>query len=291
LDLYLWFGPRLKLSNLISSSADRLQEIYQFQDPEMVNLLASMRELWVGFAEQFNLSTALRSYPVGIPSLMVSRTPVAAPIGAPIEFEFAGFSGALGAWLLITLVGLLSGTLFFILVSQAALEGNIQWRKAIDLWPRSSVQIFFFALLLAGLVLIASIPGGLILSLIAFGGASFGQCALLIYSGFVLWLILPLVFTPHGIIINQDNLKTAVIASATLLRKTLPATILFLLVIFLLSKGLDILWLIPADNSWLLFIGILGHGFVATSLLASSFVYYRDSTIWMLRLVQTGRFS
>jgi hypothetical protein len=28
-------------------------------------------------------------------------------------------------------------------------------------------------------------------------------------------------------------------------------------------------------------VGILGHSFVATALLASSFVYYRDMNIWL----------
>jgi hypothetical protein len=145
------------------------------------------------------------------------------------------------------------------------------------------------ALLLIGVILLASIPGGFLISLVALGGLSFGQCALLIYSGFVLWLILPLAFSPHGIIANQANLLTAIKLSANLIRRTLPTSVLFLLAIFLLSKGLDILWLIPNETSWLLIVGILGHGFVTTSLLASSFIYYRDSLRWMVPSGQPGR--
>lgn len=291
LDLFLWLGPRIKLTGLIGSLTDQLREYYRFQDPGMIDLFNSLQELWAGFASQFNLLITLRTYPIGIPSLMVSRVPIAAPTGFPATIEIETVSGVLGIWLLLAVGGLAAGTFFFILVAQAALGGSISFRKAVEVWPAASLNIILMAVLFTALVLIAILPGGFIISLVALGGLSYGQCALLIYSGFVLWLILPLVFTPHGIIVNRDNLIAAVRTSASLMRRTLPTTMLFLLAAFLLSKGLDILWLIPEEDSWLLLIGILGHGFVATGLLASSFVYYRDSTLWIRRLVQAGRVS
>jgi len=291
LDLFLWLGPRFKLTGLIGSLTNQLRDTYRFQDPGMLDLFNSLQSMWTGFAAQFNLLISLRTYPVGIPSLMISRVPIAAPTGFPATIEIETAPGVLGIWLLLTLGGLAAGTFFFILVAQAALGGGISFRKAVEDWPVASIKVFLLALLFAALVFIAILPGGLILSLVALGGLSYGQCALLIYSGFVLWLILPLVFTPHGIIVNRDNLIAAVRASASLMRRTLPTTMLFLLAAFLLSKGLDILWLIPEEDSWLLLIGIFGHGFVATGLLASSFVYYRDSTLWVRRLVKAGRVS
>jgi hypothetical protein len=33
-------------------------------------------------------------------------------------------------------------------------------------------------------------------------------------------------------------------------------------------------------------VGILGHSFVATALLASSFVYYRDMTAWLQSAIE-----
>jgi len=98
-----------------------------------------------------------------------------------------------------------------------------------------------------------------------------------------------LVFSPHGIVMHQNNFFTSVKLSALLTRKTLPTTVLFILVIFLLSKGLDILWLVPSETSWLLLVGILGHAFVTTGLLASSFVYYRDALKWMRDMVKVRK--
>jgi hypothetical protein len=291
LDLLLWFGPRLRLTGLINGAARQLMNGYQNQDPRIGELLRSAQDLWTAFADQFNMFMALRTYPVGIPSLMASRMPITAPVGHPSSLELDSVMGVLGAWIILSLVGLVIGTLYFALVAQVALAGGVSWRQAFELWPRATLQLVYLALLLTGVILLASIPGGFLISLVALGGLSLGQCALLIYTGFILWLILPLVFSPHGIIVNQSNLLTAIKLSANLIRKTLPTSVLFLLAIFLLSKGLDILWLIPNETSWLLIVGILGHGFVTTSLLASSFVYYRDSMRWMVPLGQPGRAS
>jgi hypothetical protein len=72
---------------------------------------------------------------------------------------------------------------------------------------------------------------------------------------------------------------------------TLPTTSLLFLIILILSQGLDILWNIPEDQSWFLLIGVGGHAFVATSLLAASFIYYRDAVSWLHSLVHRTKLS
>jgi hypothetical protein len=52
------------------------------------------------------------------------------------------------------------------------------------------------------------------------------------------------------------------------------------LTVILLSVGLNYLWTIPPEDSWMAFVGIFGHAFVATALLAASFIYYRDMNAW-----------
>jgi hypothetical protein len=76
-----------------------------------------------------------------------------------------------------------------------------------------------------------------------------------------------------------------------LARLTLPSTSLLLLIFLLISEGLNVLWNIPKNSSWLLLLGIVGHAFVTTSLLASSFVYYRDAESWVNELVKEIKLS
>jgi hypothetical protein len=185
--------------------------------------------------------------------------------------------------LLIALVGILLGTFFFAIVAQATLVGTINWRQVISSLPRFTLRIICLALVLAGILLLVSVPASFLLALALFGSLSFGQCAMLLYIGFIFWLFLPLVFSAHGIFVYQYNLRDSIKSSINLTRKALPTTILFILAAFLVSKGLDVLWLVPMETSWLMLVGVAGHAFVATSLLAASFVYYRDADRWTRR--------
>ena len=54
-----------------------------------------------------------------------------------------------------------------------------------------------------------------------------------------------------------------------------------MLSVFILSQGLDYLWNVPPNDSWVILVGIFGHAFIATALLSASFVYYRDMTVWL----------
>jgi hypothetical protein len=67
---------------------------------------------------------------------------------------------------------------------------------------------------------------------------------------------------------------------------TLPKTSLLFLSIIVISEGLDTLWRVPAEDSWLTLVGVAAHAFVSTSLLAASFIYYRDASRWLQRLIQ-----
>jgi len=104
-------------------------------------------------------------------------------------------------------------------------------------------------------------------------------------------LLLPLVFSPHGIFVNRRKVWSSVKDGMRLTRLTLPSTGLFFLVVLILSQGLDVLWKIPGEKSWLALIGIAGHAFVTTGLLAASFVYYRDADHWAQKIILQAKLS
>lgn len=286
LDLFLWLGPRVKLTGLINSTTEQLVLISTSQDPSMKELVTPMQESWAVLAEVFNMLVFLRSYPVGITSLIATDLPETSPLGIWRSWEIASASGVFLAFVLISLVGLALGTLYFLGVSQAAVIGDISWREVFSTWPRATLQIILLALLWTFVLLVITIPGSFILSLVMLSGATYGYCAILIFAGVVFWLIIPLVFSPHGIILHQMGFLESVKTSVNLTRRTLPSTVLFVMGAFLLSKGLDLLWRIDDDSSWILLVGILGHAFVTTGLLASSFVYFRDALRWVREMVK-----
>jgi hypothetical protein len=98
---------------------------------------------------------------------------------------------------------------------------------------------------------------------------------------FLFWLVVPLFFMPHGIFVRRQNAFLSILSSVRMSRFTLPTSSMFVLTVFLLSRGLSYLWLVPSNDSWMVLIGIAGHAFISTALLSASFVYYRNMNHWL----------
>jgi hypothetical protein len=200
LDLLLWMGPQVRLTQLIQSFVDQMAEFYALADMDTAELLNAGQEMWLLMAERFNLAIGLRTYPVGVFSLMSSRLPVETPLGEPITWEVQSLGGVLLAWLVITAMGLAAATLYFKVVSQAALSDQLNWQEALFQWRWSFVQIAILTVVFFGLVILVGIPGSILLSAMVLTGSPVMACVFLLFLGFIFSLLIPLVFLPHGII-------------------------------------------------------------------------------------------
>ena len=101
-----------------------------------------------------------------------------------------------------------------------------------------------------------------------------------------LWLILPVFFSPHGIFAGRQDAFSAIRNSLKMIRYTLPTSGLFLMGFILIGQGLDFLWRTPLEISWWTLVGITGHAFISTALLAASFVYYHDVNAWLTAILE-----
>jgi hypothetical protein len=280
LDLLLWFGPHLQVKTLFSNIINALVPASTSANLPQGELFSSSIELIKSFLAEFNLFSLLRTIPVGIPSLMAFKMPVKMPFGAPL---FIDISSPIVVGFVITLLilaGLIGGSLFYSIVTQVSLQGRIVLKGAIKNWWWSSLQVLSLALAILILYLVVSIPSSCAIYAIGLIGLPFGQFTFFLYFAVMLWLSFPLIFSAHGIFVNHNNALVAVQRSMVLTRMTLPSTSLFFLSILAISEGLDILWRVPPDNSWLALLGVSGHAFVTSALLAASFIYYRDADNW-----------
>lgn len=287
LDLFIWFGPRLSLSRLFEQFFARALLPTEFQEPDVIEYFRTL-------ASDYNLLAVLRTIPIGIPSLMAPRAGVEIPIGQPVVWEFSSWQKALVAWLLLTLVGLLLGAFYFTVVSQAILSEKMSFAQILKLWPWASVQVLFLTGIWFILLFLIMLPLGCVFSVLFLTGINIDQLALfiaLLFGGLLIWLLVPFVFSPHGIFVNRRPVWMSIWEGYRVARMTLPTTSLMLLVIFILSEGLDILWNIPSTSSWLALVGVGGHGFVAASLLAASFIYYKDADHWVKNILQRPRLN
>jgi hypothetical protein len=287
LDGMLWIGPRFRLYELFQQYFPLPAAFSSVGDPALIQLFQES-------LQRFNFLSLLRTFPVGVPSLMVSRNPLENPIGFAPIYEISTVGGAVLFWLMLNLLGIIAGTLYFSLVGEIATTGKIIWRNLFHQFPKTLLQIILLTVSWVLLLLMIGLPFSCILSFILFSGIGLEQVGLFIAvlgGGFLIWLLIPLVFSPHGIILNQLPVWKSVRNSFRVSRMTLPATSLLILSIVLISEGMGYLWQIPRNTSWLSLIGIIGHAFITTSLLASTFIYYRDANQWVLKVLEKARLS
>jgi hypothetical protein len=287
LDVFLWLGPRLSVDRLVgpffriifaqaratlTSSAD-LQRFTTYQ--------SGFSELM----ERFNLLSLLgklQAFPVGISSLLAQTMPVETPFGVQGVVQISSLPGLLGLGFLLTVIGWIAGGLYFRWVSGIAL-GNTTGKTTVSLsW--AILQTLALSLIWVVGLMIVVIPMMFILTLLTFFSPVLASGALLVFLLFSFWLIVPLFFTPHGIFVRRQNAFYSIFTSLKMARFTLPTSGLFVLCVLLLSTGLTYLWSVPPDDSWMLLVGIAGHAFIRTALLAASFVYYRDMNAWLQRV-------
>ena len=289
LDLLLWLGPRLSVGTLVNpffklafsqmrttmTSSSDLQRfaVYQTAFNEMV--------------ERFNLLSLigrLQTFPVGISSLLAQTMPVKTPLGSQDVVQITSLPGFLGLAFLFTVVGWVMGGLYFRSVSGIAL-GDANRVTMISLsWAILQTLILSF-LWVVGLIVIL-IPTMVVLTFLTLLSPLLASGILLIALFFSFWLIVPLFFTPHGIFVRRQNAFYSIFTSLKMARFTLPTSALFVLCVFLLTTGLNYLWSVPTGDSWMLLVGIAGHAFITTALLAASFVYYRDMNAWLQRVFE-----
>jgi len=291
LDLFLWLGPRLRLENLIKGFVDQMITLSNFDLAQASETLRLGQELWNSFAERLNFFAVLRSYPVGVPSLMAANLPIESPLGVPTTWEIPSVGIMFGVWILLSMIGLTVGSLYFLMVADLSTTGVVSWRKVMRHWPWVVFQVFLLTIFCFVILVAISLPGSCFISVVTISGLPFAQISLILLAGFVLWMLFPLVFSAHGIFINRSKMWVSLLDGIRLTRLTFTRTSLLFIILLIISEGLELLWRVPAATSWLSLIGIMGHAFTTTGILAASFVYYRDAHRWVQRLIQQAKFS
>jgi len=274
LDLFLWLGPHLRLKEFLQPIIDRLPSLAS-AFPSSFPDLATIQAAWAGIADQFNLFVILRTFPVGTTSLLSFEMPLQNPLGVPVNLDAGSFIGILGWAIFLVFLGWIMGALYYFWVSKVALKPEVR-----SLW-KSLQQTVLLSLIWMGLLFIFGLPALLLLSVLSAISPVVGQVVLFAGAIILIWLVMPIFFSAHGIFTLQLDALRAILNSLRMVRFTLPNTGLFLLTFLVLNQGLNFLWNTPSLASWWMLVGIAGHAFVSTALLAASFIYYRDINAWL----------
>jgi hypothetical protein len=287
LDVFLWLGPRLGVSKVLGPIYqmvfDQLKKGLSTGDE--IKQLVAFQTLFNDWLQHFNLvslASRLQTFPVGISSLMAKTMPVTTPMGAGSGSQLSSPFTLTGYMLLIVISGWVVGALYFRWVSGAILGG----RGGYVSIPHAIFQSLLLSALWFVFLVFLSIPVTLFLAALSLISPTLASIGLFILVLASFWLVVPLFFMPLGIFVRNQNAFRSIYSSFRMVRFTFPSSAMFVFIIFILTTGLNYLWSVPASDSWMTLIGIAGHAFISTALLAASFVYYRDMNGWLQIVIQ-----
>lgn len=283
LDVYLWVGPRLSPNRLLALMNEQFgllarQEMVRAEEIERIQ---ESIKLFIDL--DINIFSLLRTFPIGISSLMAQAIPGDTPLGTPnIQYLENGF--ILTFWIfMLTLIGWALGSIYFTWVAKISIPDknqNLRWAG------RTVFQSFLLSIVWTIAILMLGTPLLIMFSIISQINPTLAQFALIFLALFAMWVIVPFFFSAHGIFTRRENLIRSIVSSFRLSRYTLPTSSFFVLGVLILSQGFGYLWMVPASSSWMMMVGILGHAFITTALLAASFVYYHDMSHWLETLLE-----
>lgn len=284
LNLFLWLGPRLRMNALFDSIKSEVIAIWKAGGvpAEDIQRILSWYETTI---PSINLFWLLRTLPIGISSLLFPQQTASTPLGSPLILQVSAVS--LVGWIFIlNLLGWIGGGLYFRSVAWLAIQDKNNPPIRIS---RVIVQTVLTSIFWSILSVMILVPVFLVLAVVLQFSPFIANLLVLFLSLVSMWVVVPLFFWPHGIFLRRQNFATAIFSSVQMTRFTLPTSSMFVLTIFLLSVGLNFLWSIPPQDSWMTLVGIFGHSFVTTALLAASFVYYRDMNTWLQAVIEKLR--
>jgi len=281
-DVLLWLGPRVSMGKLAGEMFSNWIDLFkQLGAPsqQISTLSASIPELVDGFTK-INVLARIWTFPIGIPILMLDvpdSLPVKTPLGDQVLIQLPSAIALLSLLVGLTLLGWVLGGFYFRLVAHASLGEAGTGISLIRAWIQTA---FLSVIWIVGYLVIVP-PALLILFAVNMFNPVLAQIIVFVLLLFVFWLVVPLFFTPHGIFTRQQNAVVSIITSLRMSRFTLPTSGMFVMSVVLLYIGLNYLWSVPENDTWLMLIGIAGHAFIATMLLSASFVYFRDMNNWL----------
>ena len=280
LDILLWFGPRLRVNKLFGPILNSFTQAIAASDfpPEQINAMQFSAEEFLSLLRDFNLISVMRTFPVGVFSLMSGVIPADTPLGTPYSVQIeSGLVFILCIGLLV-FAGWVAGGLFFRWVANTI--NHSDKAEKLEIGP-AVFQTILLSLSWMVILFVLGLPTMFVLSFFELISPILARVLLLVVSIISMWLLVPFFFMPHGIFIKKQNAFVSIFSSLRMARYTLPTSSLFVLSIALIAIGMNFLWAIPDTDSWMALIGITGHAFVTTSLLAASFIYYRDINAWL----------
>lgn len=195
LDLLLWLGPRLSMNNIVQPVLSSMGSLAANSGLKPEDASAAL-EMYRQFFKDLNLAAVLRSFPIGVSSLMSGRMPTQSPLGGPNVLQVGSPEALLGLILLLTLAGWILGGLYFQWVAAVVLPEASD--GTVPSPGRAVIQTLLYSFVWALLSWTLGLPILLIVYVLFAINTLLGE-GVLLFLGFIsLWLIVPSSFRRTG---------------------------------------------------------------------------------------------
>ena len=282
IDLFLWLGPQLSASRLISQALPLLQagrvDRLQVQD-------AQLKEL-VELAEGFNLLSILAPTFVGIPSRM-------AAVGIRDPLHSVPVDSWLSVWWILvggSLAGLLLGSLYYAAIAAGVRESGLAPLRLLGGALRGWTRVLGFLLLLVGLSLLLGLP----MLFLLVGARLVSEPLMSLVASLLMtalvWVWIYLYFVPNAIFLSQVGPLQAIKQSVAVVRLGFWTALAIMLLIAVILAGMGRIWDFAEGlaDPWGLGLGIVGNAYIASGLIAASMRFYRARIEFLKARAGTG---
>jgi hypothetical protein len=140
--------------------------------------------------------------------------------------------------------------------------------------PRLATRLFGLVIFMAFVLLLIYLPLALVAGLLGLLSPIISLVVLTMGLAFMMWYLLFLGFSVHGIVLGGLPVLGAVRLSIRVVQQHLLTALWLLLIVFGSRALLTLLWHAVDLGNWLTLISIVGHAFVVTSLVAGTYVYF-----------------
>ena len=294
LDLFLWLGPRLSIEPVLVRAGELLTTALAAEGTGIEVSQIQWVRLWLDqMMEQFNLFVALQPGPViGVPSLMSSPTLLIEEGGASWPLPYARpeivVSSALAAlgWSLgLAALGLGLNAIYVRAVGIAVIDDLAYPVDGPDGWIAVWQRIGGFVLSLILLFIPIGGIAGFLVALVGLISGYIAQVLLMTLISFAFFLLFHLLFVVPGLVQLRRQALPAIRESILLTQGNILSVAGLILLILVVSDGLNVVWRLPEPSSWTMAVGIIGHAFVSAALTATLFVFYHER-LGLLKMIK-----
>lgn len=271
LDVFLWLGPRLNYGQL---GRDYLDFWLAQLDSAEVAAPVQIDTLY-NLLEQSNLLSMLSAPLFGVPILLGGLAQTETPIATQTLYvnSWRQFSGN---WLLFGLLSMLLSAAYYTLVAQAVRDERLNLAEfGRNLLPNTGKLIILTIICVIALLIIM-LPLIFVAGIAGLVNQSLIFVVLIGGSIVIMWGVILLSFTPHVMFLNYTSPYRAIRGSFRVVQRHLNSILPLLIAVVLIGNVTDSLWLLAYDGSWLVLVSLAGHAFIATALLAATFIFYFD---------------